>query len=77
MRYIFVFQTETRESWSRDDPAFLVCICAFLLASTLGYSLFLRLGIGGFFLALMMTEFLDCIVSGLVVATAMWYVVCR
>ena len=63
---------ETRDSWSRDDPAFLVCICVFLAMSTFGYSLFLRLGVGGFLLSLLLTELLDCILSGVIVASIMW-----
>ena len=66
--------TETRESWSRDDPAFLVCICAFLLVSTLGYTIFLRLGIIGFFITCLWTVLVDCIITGLIVSTLLWYV---
>lgn len=65
-------QYKTRESWSRDDPAFLVCICGFLLASTLGYTIFLRLGVIGFFLTVLWTVLVDCIVTGLIVASLLW-----
>jgi hypothetical protein len=65
---------KTKGSWSRDDPAFLLCICAFLVLSAVGFSLILRLGVVGSFLTLLYIIGMDFLLSGLVVATLLWFI---
>lgn len=49
-------------------------LCLVLIVSVIGYGLWLRLHVLGFFLALLWTVLSDCLLTGAVIATVFWLV---
>ncbi|KFD46541.1 hypothetical protein M513_12592 [Trichuris suis] len=68
----FMYRKRTKDQWARDDPAFLVALSAALFLSSVLYAFSLWLSAFGFFKFLMWVVFIDCIGTGMVVATVMW-----
>ncbi|OQV20453.1 Protein unc-50-like protein A [Hypsibius exemplaris] len=68
----FVSRKETKNQFARDDPAFLVLLAGFLCLSSGLITLVLGLGFLGFVKFFLWSVFVDCIATGLVVATVMW-----
>lgn len=69
----FAYRKQTKDQWARDDPAFLVLLSFWLLVSSVGFAIVLRLSIVGFFKFLIWVVFVDCIAVGICVATLFWY----
>ncbi|XP_071846933.1 protein unc-50 homolog B-like isoform X2 [Apostichopus japonicus] len=70
----FQYRKQTKNQWARDDPAFLVLLSICLCVSSAGFAVVRHLGFYGFFMFLLRTIFLDCIGSGILIATALWFV---
>ncbi|CDW54205.1 Protein unc-50 [Trichuris trichiura] len=68
----FMYRKRTKDQWARDDPAFLVALSAALFLSSVLYAFSLWLSAFGFFKFLMWVVFIDCIGTGMVIATMMW-----
>ncbi|XP_065341393.1 protein unc-50 homolog [Cloeon dipterum] len=73
----FHYRKQTKAQFARDDPAFLVLLALWLLISSIGFAVVLRLGVLGFLKFFLYVVLVDCIGVGLVVATALWYVTNR
>jgi len=69
----FQHRKETKSQFARDDPAFLVLLSSCLLISSIGFAIVLDLSFGSFLMLLLYFVFVDCIGSGLIVATVLWY----
>ncbi|KAL5460363.1 hypothetical protein EMCRGX_G033809 [Ephydatia muelleri] len=63
---------EVRGQWFRDDPAFLLLVLIFQTVCVLAYTLWLQTHVRGFFLALLWAWLVDCILSGILVASCTW-----
>lgn len=74
----FVSRKESKNQFARDDPAFLVLLSGFLFLSSAVMSFaFIRFGFHffpGFFKLFLWTVFVDCISSGLLIASTLWAV---
>uniref|UniRef100_A0A224Z3B1 Unc 50 log n=1 Tax=Rhipicephalus zambeziensis TaxID=60191 RepID=A0A224Z3B1_9ACAR len=68
----FQYRKQTKDQFARDDPAFLVLLGLWLVASSVGFVLILRISFLGFLKFLLWVIFIDCIGMGVVVATALW-----
>lgn len=68
------YRKQTKNQYSRDDPAFLVLLSMWFVVSATGLSLVLRLPFFAFVKFLFWVVFVDCIGVGLIVATVFWFV---
>ncbi|CAL8089960.1 unnamed protein product [Orchesella dallaii] len=69
----FQYRKQTKAQFARDDPAFLVLLGVFLLVSSAGFGLVLRMSFLEFFLLFLYIVFVDCILVGVIIATMVWY----
>ncbi|XP_067663385.1 protein unc-50 homolog [Haliotis asinina] len=73
----FQYRKHTKDQWARDDPAFLVLLSFWLLASSVGFVAVLGLSVVAFIKFFLWVVFLDCIGVGLVIATLLWFLTNR
>lgn len=66
------YHKQTKNQWARDDPAFVVLLCAGLSLMSVCYSVYFKLSIGGFLRTLLFMLFVDYVLVGCVVATGCW-----
>lgn len=69
----FQYRKHTKDQWARDDPAFLVLLSFWLVASSVGFALVLGLHFVGFLKFILWVIFVDCIGVGLLIATLFWF----
>lgn len=67
----FQYRKQTKDQFARDDPAFLVLLGLWLVASSVGFVLILRISFLGFLKFLLWVIFIDCIGMGVLVATGL------
>ncbi|XP_075544169.1 unc50 RNA binding protein isoform X1 [Dermacentor variabilis] len=70
----FQYRKQTKDQFARDDPAFLVLLGLWLVASSVGFVLILHISFLGFLKFLLWVIFIDCIGMGVLVATALWLI---
>lgn len=70
-------KTGSKAQFARDDPAFLVLLGIWLCFSSMIFAFFLDLSVLSFVKFLIYTVFIDCLLLGAGIATAMWLVVNR
>lgn len=70
----FQYRKQTKDQFARDDPAFLVLLGLWLIASSVGFVLILHINFLGFLKFLLWVIFIDCVGMGVVVATTLWVV---
>lgn len=70
----FQYRKQSKSQFARDDPAFLVLFAAWLCITSVGFAIALRLTFWKFVHFLLYVIFVDCIGSGLLIATVFWYV---
>nr|SVE93242.1 EOG090X0CST [Moina brachiata] len=70
----FHYRKSSKAQFARDDPAFLVLLGVWLCVSSMVFSFYLDLSIINSIKFLLYTIFIDCLLLGAVVATAMWFV---
>jgi len=70
----FMYRKRTKDQWARDDPAFLVLLSAALLVSSMIFTFVLGLSTVQFVKFFLWVVFIDCILVGVCVATALWAV---
>jgi len=68
------YRKQTKNQYSRDDPAFLVLLSFWFVISATGLSLVLQLPFFAFVKFLFWVIFVDCIGIGFIVATCLWFV---
>ncbi|XP_015787088.1 protein unc-50 homolog [Tetranychus urticae] len=68
------YRKQTKNRYSRDDPAFVVLLSFWFIISATGLSLVLRLPFIAFIKFLFWVVFIDCITIGLIVATLFWFI---
>jgi len=68
----FLYRKRTKDQFARDDPAFLVVLSSVLAVSSIIYAVVMGLSFFGFFKFLLWVIFIDCIGSGLVIASILW-----
>eukprot|EP00043_Microstomoeca_roanoka_P000973 m.30270 g.30270 ORF g.30270 m.30270 type:complete len:258 (+) comp10591_c0_seq1:258-1031(+) len=66
------YHKNTKNQWARDDPAFLVLLAAFLTASSVLSVFVFKLSFVAFIKLLLWVIFVDCVGTGLVIATVLW-----
>ena len=71
--FFFVF-SETKNQWSRDDPAFVAVLTAFLTISSIAYGIGFRVGSVSAFVRLITASLLTFLGGGAAVATACWFI---
>jgi hypothetical protein len=62
----------TKDQYARDDPAFLVLLAFFLCVSSIVCAVVFGLSLHKFITFLLWVVFVDCVGTGLVIATALW-----
>lgn len=67
-----VYRKQTKNQYSRDDPAFLVILTTCIIVSATISSLVLRLSFWSFIKLIFWLVVIDCILVGVVVATVLW-----
>lgn len=70
----FQYRKQTKDQFARDDPAFLVLLGLWLIASSAVFVLVLGIHFLGFLKFLLWVIFIDCIGVGVLIATALWVV---
>ncbi|XP_033743502.1 protein unc-50 homolog [Pecten maximus] len=70
----FQYRKYTKDQWARDDPAFLVLLSFWLVASSIGFALVLGLTFVGFIKFILWVVFVDCVGVGLLIATLFWFI---
>ncbi|XP_060080024.1 protein unc-50 homolog [Ylistrum balloti] len=70
----FQYRKHTKDQWARDDPAFLVLLSFWLVASSIGFALVLGLTFVGFLKFILWVVFVDCVGVGLLIATLFWFI---
>ena len=66
--------TETKNQFARDDPAFLALLTGVLLLSSLAFGLVMRLAAWPLAKFVLWVVLVDCVATGLAVATLYWAV---
>lgn len=69
----FYYHKRTKNQWARDDPAFVVLLSLFLCVSSVGCAVVFGLSFLQFVRLLLWVVFIDCIGTGCVVATLLWF----
>lgn len=69
--FLFEF-TGTKDQWARDDPAFLVLLAVALFISSVLFAWAIHLSFTGFIAFFLWVVFVDCILSGIIIATILW-----
>lgn len=67
-----LYRKQTKNQYSRDDPAFFVILTSCIIISAIISSLVLRLGFWSFVRLTFWLVIVDCILSGVIVATILW-----
>ncbi|OWF43985.1 protein unc-50 homolog [Mizuhopecten yessoensis] len=70
----FQYRKHTKDQWARDDPAFLVLLSFWLIASSIGFALVLGLTFVGFLKFILWVVLVDCVGVGLLIATLFWFI---
>nr|CDS17019.1 protein unc 50 [Echinococcus granulosus] len=70
----FSYHHSTRNQWARDDPAFMILFIPWMFVSTTIYSVILGHSFWGWLRLLLWSLTVECILSGLLVATCMWII---
>lgn len=73
----FKYHKVTKNQYARDDPAFLVLLSFFLCLSSVGCAIVFGLSFGSFIQLLLWIVFVDCIGTGIVIATLLWFIANR
>ncbi|ESO93914.1 hypothetical protein LOTGIDRAFT_153387 [Lottia gigantea] len=73
----FQYRKHTKDQWARDDPAFLVLLSFWLVVSSIGFAVVLRLHFFAFVKFIIWVIFVDCIGVGIVIATILWLITNR
>lgn len=73
----FGYRKQTKDQWARDDPAFLVLVAFWLIVSSIGFAIVLKLHFVAFLKFLLWVVFVDYIGVGLLLASAFWWVANR
>lgn len=68
------YRKQTKNRYSRDDPAFLVLLSVWFVISATCLSIVLHLPLFSFVKFLFFVIFIDCIGLGLIVATCLWLI---
>jgi len=68
------FHKQTKNTWARDDPAILVLIGACLCVSAVAWGVVYSYNIGDMLGIALMMVFRDFLLSGIVVATVLWFI---
>lgn len=66
-------QTETKNQWSRDDPAFVVILSAIIILCAVLYGLAFSQGILGVLKLVVYMVLVDFLCVGVFIATILWY----
>ncbi|KAL7752663.1 hypothetical protein RI367_001665 [Sorochytrium milnesiophthora] len=67
------YHKQTKNQWSRDDPAFVVLLSGLILLSSIVWGLVYRLGVGHIVLLFLRMLFLDFLAVGFAVAFVGWF----
>lgn len=67
-----MYRKQTKNQYSRDDPAFLVILTTCIIISAIAMSLVLHLTFWSFIKLTFWLVVVDCILSGVIVATIFW-----
>ncbi|XP_015588239.1 protein unc-50 homolog [Cephus cinctus] len=73
----FQSRKQTKSQFARDDPAFVVLLSFWLCISSIGFAILLGLGFFQFFKFLFYVILVDCIGTGIIVATLFWFITNR
>ncbi|VDL28974.1 unnamed protein product [Hymenolepis diminuta] len=73
----FSYHHSTRNQWARDDPAFMILLIPWMFISTTIYSAVLGHSFFGWLKLLSWSIIVECIISGLIVASFMWIITNR
>eukprot|EP00039_Didymoeca_costata_P007325 m.98568 g.98568 ORF g.98568 m.98568 type:complete len:252 (-) comp13641_c0_seq1:5443-6198(-) len=68
------YQKTHKNQYARDDPAFVVLLAAFLLASSIICAIVFGLSFGQFILFFLWVVFIDCIMVGCIIASCLWWI---
>ncbi|RWS23697.1 hypothetical protein B4U80_01749 [Leptotrombidium deliense] len=68
-----VYRKQTKNQYSRDDPAFLVLLGIWFIISSTGLSVVLRLPFVAFIKFLTWVVVIDCVAIGAIIATLFWF----
>ncbi|KAI8824906.1 UNC-50 [Fimicolochytrium jonesii] len=66
------YHKQTKNQWARDDPAFMAILFFCLTTSAIAYGVVYSVGFGGLLRLILWMVFIDFLLVGAVVATALW-----
>ncbi|GIY32754.1 protein unc-50 homolog A [Caerostris darwini] len=70
----FQYRKQTKNQFARDDPAFLVLLGFWLIVSSIGFAVVLKLKFLSFLKFLLWVIFIDCIAVGILICTCLWLI---
>ncbi|GFS82957.1 protein unc-50 homolog A [Nephila pilipes] len=70
----FQYRKQTKNQFARDDPAFLVLLGFWLIVSSIGFAVVLKLQFLSFLKFLLWVIFIDCIAVGICISTCLWFI---
>eukprot|EP00053_Salpingoeca_punica_P003696 m.44725 g.44725 ORF g.44725 m.44725 type:complete len:252 (+) comp12359_c0_seq2:243-998(+) len=70
---LFKYSKVTKDQYARDDPAFLVLLAFFLCISSVICAIVFGLSLHKFVTFLLWVIFVDCIGTGVVIASVLWF----
>ncbi|KAL7308151.1 hypothetical protein PS15m_012040 [Mucor circinelloides] len=68
------YHKQTKNRWSRDDPAFIVLLAAFLTLSAIAWGFTYHLGTYGIIKTILSMLCIDFLLFGAIIATFTWYI---
>lgn len=69
-----LYEKSHKNQYARDDPAFVVLLAGFLFVSSVVYALVFKLSFSAFIMFMLWVVCVDCIGTGCVVATILWWI---
>lgn len=68
------YQKQTKNRWARDDPAFILILCACVCLAAIGYGVAYGVGVIGLLRLVLYMVLIEFLGVGLLLSTMLWYV---
>lgn len=67
------YHKQTKNTWARDDPSFVILLSAFITVSALAWGLAYASGVMGILKLMLYMVLVDFFATGIIIATAGWF----
>lgn len=66
------YQKQTKNTWARDDPSFVILLCSFLVVSAIGWGLAYSPGVVSIIKLMVYMVGVDFFLTGIIISTIAW-----